>query len=332
MSELMEPNENDNRQGHQLALQSPEDIYFAIHEKINAKNEEVSKAYKEDLLLQYEDIKELHLKTSQTITSFSPKGGVPGLRIAITHNEGESEKFNSFEDFEKHNITNPNPTSSVIFIYSFTIYDEASKQIEHYKITNKLSSRLSKLNQIEKEAPPFISRHLIVNFVSKTAEIKVEHSDYVKARTFIAMFDDWVKGCRKSDTTNKKLNPLKHYSHLIPKFGKLTIYALLAIFTALAVDSSIVDIQSAVKFLVFYISIFVILGSTSKMFLNKIERAIDNNIVLSYINICKGDKNLINKYSKRNKKSFWLGMFGLAGTITLGILSAYIYDIIKPYI
>ena len=156
----------------------------------------------------------MHFKTTQSINSLKPVKSNINVRIAVSHNEGESEKFNSFEEFEKRNLTNPNPTSDVLLVYSFSIYDKETDNFENYKVMAHVRSRVAELKQIEREAPPFISSALVSSMVTTTAKITVHYSDYVKARHFAAMFDEWVRGCDKSKNIGL-INKLKKISHLI---------------------------------------------------------------------------------------------------------------------
>jgi len=304
------------------------DLYFKMHKKIHSKKAETGRSYNNNLLLQFEDIKELHLKTIQSIESLRTARNSINIQIAVSHNEGETEKFNSFEDFEKHNCTSPNPTENIIFRYDFIFYDVESGKIEDYRVTNEVRSRVAELEQIEKEAPPFISKAIITGLITKTANITIEYDDYVKARHFIAMFDEWVKGCDESKNI-QFINYLKKVSHLIPRFGRLIILALLALFTAAAIDSNLINPNLTVKFIVIYASVLLIITGLADTFLRKTEASIDSYLAISYININKGDAKLIKKYLSRNTSSFIWALIGIAGTICVGVLTNSVYDLIK---
>lgn len=304
------------------------DLFFKIHQKINAKSEEISKSYSNNILVKLDDIKELHFKTIQSINSLYPSKSNINVRIAVSHHEGESERFNSFEAFEERNLTSPNPTSDVNMIYIFSIYDKKENELENYKIICQISSRVADIHQLEKEAPPFISSALISSMLTTTAKITVHYSDYVKARHFTAMFDEWIKGCDESKSITS-ITKLKKISHLISKLGKLSIYAALGFFTTNAIDSSILSSDSIVKFLIVYASLFAIVGGISKLFLKKLEDSIDSYLPMSYLNINKGDAKLISDFSGRNKSSLLWSIFGLLGTIFIGLATSASYDLIK---
>lgn len=304
------------------------DLFFKIQEKVNARSEELSKSYNENLLVKFSDIKELHFKTLQSISSLKPANNVVGLRIAISHHEGESEKFNTFDDFERHNVTSPNPTSDIVLTYSFTLYDAECQNFEKYKVINQIRSRVAELKQLEREAPPFVSKAILASLVTTTAIITIHYEDYVKARHFTAMFDEWVRGCDEAKAI-KFINYLKPHSHLITRFGKFLIYALLAYFTSSAIDLKVIGADLTTKFIVVYASVFVIIGGVSETLLRKVEMSIDGYLPLSYIEINKGDTKLISDYGGRNQSSIVWSVIALIGTLAIGMLTNSTYDIIK---
>jgi len=64
------------------------DLYFKIHDKVNARSEEISKSYKENILVSFEDVRELHHKILQSIKSLHPARDNLGIRISVSHKKG----------------------------------------------------------------------------------------------------------------------------------------------------------------------------------------------------------------------------------------------------
>jgi hypothetical protein len=302
--------------------------FFMMHQKINAKNEEISKSYKNPLMIKFTDIQELHTKTIQSIISLRPFEDVINVRIAVSHTEGESEKFNSFEAFETSNCTNPNPTSDLVLKYSFSTFDRDMQNLENYVVTCKVNSRIAQLSQIEKEAPAFLSSVFFSHLITTTASITIQYSDYVKARHFTAMFDEWINGCDESESI-EIINKIKKYSHVISKTGIIIFIGLIGYSTVSAIDASIIDPTNIIKFLVIYASIFFIILKISEQLLRKLEISIDSYLAISYIDICKGDKKLITTFENKNKTSIKLGVFSLVLTVLTGLATSSIFEIIK---
>lgn len=305
------------------------DFFCSIYERMNASNDEIKKQYNNNLLVKFNDVKELHEKTCQTINSLNPNS--VGIKIYIAQNGGESEKFNSFEDFENYKVTSPKPTNNIYFRYNFSILNLSTGTFEVYKIKIRIVSRIAMISEFEKEAPPFMSPSIIASVATPVVIIEIEYSDYIKARNFISMVDEWVQGCDES-VGLEWLNKMKKHSYLIPKVGRNIIYILLSYFTINAINNDAFTSIHLVKFIIFYFTIFVVLGSLTSGILSKVEEFVDSYISLSYINMNKGDAKLISKYSEKNKRSIKLSIFGLIGTIILGILTNSLYDISKTFI
>ncbi|NVJ66037.1 MAG: hypothetical protein HWE16_06070 [Gammaproteobacteria bacterium] len=304
------------------------DFYYRLHKKINSKNEEISKTYKNNILVNFSDVEELDAKVMQSIKSLGAINESISIRILVTHCEGEAEKFNSFMDFKNHNSTSPYPTTEVGLMYQFSCFDDSTNKTEMYKVTANIKSRIGELKEIENSAPPFISTAILSGFVTPTARIKVEYSDYVKARHFIAMFDEWIKGCHESIQI-PFINILKKYSHMIANIGQLVIVGLLGWFVAQSIEKEMITEESWVKFLIIYLSIFYLVIKLSQMILRKLELSIDSYMSVSYLKINKGDDKLIKEFEARNKKSLKWSVFGLLGAIGLGIFANASYDFIK---
>lgn len=304
------------------------DLYFKIHQKVNARSEEISKSYKNNILVEFNDIKELNDKVIQSIKSLKPQKGSLLVRVIVSHNEGEAERFNSFEDFSNHNITSPNPTAEIVLIYTFAHFDFESGEIENYKVITNIKSRIGELNQIEKEAPPFISSAIISNMVTSTARIKVEYTDYVKARHFIAMFDEWIRG-RDESKNVKLISFLKNISHNISKFSHLIIIALLGIFVSGSIENAALDGVSLIQFIIIYASVFFIISELAEVCLKKLELSIDSYLAISYLKINKGDAKLIKEFEARNTNSIIWSFMGILGAIGIGIASNSAYEFIK---
>ena len=81
---------------------------------------------------------------------------------------------------------------------------------------------MSVLDELEKEAPPFMTSAIFASIATPTVIITIEYADYIKARGFISMIDEWVDACEDS-THSKYINKLKKHSHLIPRQDHLDI-------------------------------------------------------------------------------------------------------------
>ena len=109
----------------------------------------------------------------------------------------------------------------------------------------------------------------------------------------------------------------------------MIIYALMAYFTASAIDSKFVNSDYIVKFVVIYASVFLIVRGFCQIFLRKIEQSINGYLALSFLHISKGDAKIIKAFSSRNKYSILWALGGLIGTVSVGIFTSVAYEFIK---
>ncbi|WP_203535893.1 hypothetical protein, partial [Vibrio parahaemolyticus] len=317
--------------GRELIRRDAKEVEFfcSIYERVNAANDEIKKKYSNSLLVEFSDLQELHEKTCQTIRSLNPSS--VGTKIYVSFNNGESEKFNSFEDFQSYKAASPNPTNNVYLVYNFSILDRESANFETYKLKIRVVSRISMIAEFEKEAPPFMSAPMLASIATPTVIIAIEYADYVKARNFISMIDEWVDGV-DDEKSSMTVSKAKAFSHLIPKLGRNLIFILLAYFTILSMGETQFTSSQLAKFIVFYGTAFAVLGALATHLLSKVEQAIDSYMVMSYINLTKGDAKLIKRFKGQNKTSALLSAFGVVGTVGVGVFTNYFYDIIKGFL
>lgn len=303
--------------------------FYDLYKAVNEKSEEISKDYEDDLLIEFSDIQNIHLKIMQSLHSFHCQPESVHTRFVLFHNNDESEKFNSFEKFETHNSTNPYATTELVMIYQFLLKPSSTNQPpEKYKIEVKLRSRLARYDEIVENGHVFL---LSMLSSSKSAGIEIEYTDYIKAKSFISTFDEWIKACRKTNVT-LPMKKIVRYSHWIPQIGMSALLAFV-IYQAFIMAKTPANSQMDIRvFMVVFLGSLVMLSTIGKFFLSKIEQLIDSYLVMSYINLNSGDKNLIDKYSGRNRRSFGLMTLNLLITVSLGVFINYIYDHIKNYL
>ena len=164
--------------------------------------------------------------------------------------------------------------------------------------------------------------------VTITAKITIHYSDYVKARHFTAMFDEWIRGCDESKNI-KFIDKLKKVSHLIKKIGRFVIIATLSLYTIFSIGDAEVSANMLLKFLVAYAAVFVIVAGIAELVLIKLEKSIDSYLPMSYLDINKGDSKLIKKFENRNAYSVIWSVISVVGAICVGLATSATYDFIK---
>ena len=311
----------ENNNSHKInSVMSSEfiDIYNKIFKHINKKRENLSKTYNNNLLINFEDVNQLHHRTIQTIKSYDSMEII--VDITIFHVGGEKNSFDNFESFSHHNKTNANPTSEIVITYIFSV--QKNKNIEKYTITNKIKSKISLYKKYKNEIPKYLI-NMIYNNID-TVEINIEYDDYIKARSFLSNIDDWVSGCAESNN-NSFIKFCKKHSNYIPRLGRIIIYAILAYIAYNSIEENNINNVFALKFLIIYASIFIIISDLSKIILRELEIMIDSHITLSYINLNKGDEKLISEFEVYDKNIYYIIISYIFMTLVPKIISYIIF-------
>ncbi|EML0361044.1 hypothetical protein RI835_000359 [Providencia rettgeri] len=301
------------------------DLYQQVYKQLNRTEKEISKSYDDNLKIKFSDIKELHLKILQSIKS---QNGIDILlKINMSQLRGETYTFNNFFDFESNNTSGPSPTQEIVLTYKYIIRNDESKTFERYKITVKLVSRVAQYYQAKNDAPE-IMMEILAHFKSNVAIIDVEYYDYVKARSFIATFDEWIKGCHKT-AEPKYLPKFKWFFNRLAWTVQLFILSVFTFSSYNHIDENLNDIFYVAKFFVLYLFIFYFIIKVVNNILEFIRKTINSYFFMSYIDMNKGDDNLINEHYLSNKNSIFKTIGGVFFTITIGVVSCYFYDLMK---
>jgi hypothetical protein len=169
-------------------------------------------------------------------------------------------------------------------------------------------------------APPSILR-LMGN---RTAVVEVQYVDYMVARNFLNLVDEWFKGIPKA-TELKFLHWLQVRSHYIPRLARFfTVifvgYLVVALIPHFIIQGS-TDLQLFARYLGYAMigtySAYTFAGWSAAF----IESALDNYTELSYLNLTKGDEIEIGKAKRNNIFAIAKGIGGFVLTICVSIFT-----------
>lgn len=300
--------------------QVPLKVYQEIYKQINGRTEEIRKRYSENLLIEFEEVQQLHYKIMQLCEVHRVIASSES--VSIFHEKERKEQFTSFEKFKSYNSSSTSPSLNLVLKYNFSIIAGNHGRTQEYIVTIKLNSRIAVMKQLH-DGSPFVNGRLLNLLGNAVAEITVEYSDYVVARGFIESFDEWVKGCDCTPSPTL-LHFFQRRSHNIPNTIKLLIFPAMA-FSALSnIDiflTSSSSITEHTRFLILYGSAAYLVILISGILGRIIESSIDSYPVLSYLRLNRGDEKIIGEFRSKRKLvaiNFFLGAFL---TIALGIIA-----------
>jgi len=331
VGEIIEHGDNGNppsvRVGESSSLVSVK-VYQDVYHQVTGRTEQIRKRYSQNLLIELSEIEQLHHKIMQLcdVHKIVARNEI----VSVFHEKERKEQFTSFERFRAYNSNAPSPTVNVVLKYNFSIIPAGLDKPQEYVVTIRLTSRVAMLQQIESEAPPFVRGRVFGFMAGNTAEVTVDYADYIVARGFLEAFDEWVRGC-KSEPDVSWITLLQHWSHQIPKAAKLiaaTATMVFALQASPAFITSATDPQIWARFLILFGGGFYLITSLAGTAGSMIEDAIDSFTVISYLNLNKGDRKLIDGFSKRKARVRLKFILGCVLTLVLGFASSQIAEII----
>lgn len=326
MGEIIEHGDNGNppsvRVGDGGTLVSAK-VYQDIYHQVTGRTEQIRKRYSKNLLIEFSEIEQLHHKITQLcdVHNIIAKNET----VSVFHHKERKEQFTSFERFRAYNANAASPSVNVVLKYNFSIALAGLDRPQQYVVTVRLTSRVAMLEQMASEAPPFMRWRFFGFFTGNTAEVTVEYADYVVARGFLEAFDEWISGCR-TEPDVAAVTFLQRWSHVLPKTLQVASALLVAYFSLKAVPTffTATDPQVWARFVIVFGSAFFLITNLAGAAGRVLEEAIDSFNVLSYLNLNKGDKKLIEDFSKRKRGVAMKFLFGCVVTLVLGVASSKI--------
>ncbi|HBX7168752.1 TPA: hypothetical protein MIJ32_004550 [Klebsiella pneumoniae] len=327
---LIERDEPDNHEGG-VVLSSSRDMdiklkmYQEAYHSITGKTEKISFKSSADLLIDVDELNQIHHKISQLCDVHHIIARSES--ITIYHTKERKENFTSFERFKIYNTSITSPTLTVLMEYNFSILPAGSVNPQQYKVAIRLNSRVSLMKQMRDEAPAFMRGRLLGFMYGPTADISVEYADYVVARSFVQAMQEWVDGCKKSDSKLKALELMQSVSHYIPGVVSflngiiLTYFFIKNVPVVLNLNSSYLEV---IQYGFLFFASFMLTSKIATFLGSGIETSIDRYTPLSYLLLNKGDERVIDNYKSEKSRDIFRFMFSSVLTITLGITSSLI--------
>jgi hypothetical protein len=276
-------------------------IAQAVYHTVTGKTETVSKRFSENYKIGFEDIKQLHAKCTQMCTQWEVIE--QNENITVYHVDDNKEVFTSVDRLKLYDQSQTSPIESITYEYNALLKLPDMAKPQPYKITVRMASRIALMRKTESEGPsPLIMRF----FRGGVINLDIEYVDYVVARNMISTLDSWV---REIEVTKKNriLSSFQRYSHWVPKISGLLLL-LLATMSAVFSADTIVTASTAnsllAKFLIASFGFVATSYFVGTWFGRMAEYSIYRIQEISYIEINKGDKKLLEQFKSSNKSLF----------------------------
>jgi len=288
---------------------------------VTVRPETITKSFNKPYQYEFSDIEDIHHRIIEVSKTYEVKSLACSF-TAYYRDQKSKRTFNSFETFEAGVRGGTSPTKTITLEYNFIIQHPQTKNCGSYKITIDLVSKLA--GDDFAVFPKFMR-----GFSNITGYIKVEHVDYVVAQNFVNVVKDWFD-TRRTARENKFIKFLQNYSEYIPALCVSLVTIIFTYTVYQSVDQNLAnnDLITFAKFLIANLTIVVI----TREILYKVGLIIEDNIdsfcALTYIDLTKGDKNLISEFKEKQEKGFRKTVYFLVVQIFVGVVSSIISTIL----
>lgn len=310
----------------QVSIQTLQGIY----NELTGKSEQVGKSYNKPIRVQFSDIEQLNHKITQACEQYNVVSG--NCSATVYYVDDTRDQFSSFDRFRLHNSGSTSPVESVLLKYHFLVLLPKTKQPQSYTVSIRLASRVAVAKRMESEfygAPPQIFR-LMGN---RTAVVEIEYVDYMVARNFLNLVDEWFKGIPTA-SESKLLHWFQARSHFIPRFFRFSTALFVALLLVALLPHFVAqgntDLLTFGRFLGYGLITTYVSYTLANWAAGFIETSLDHYSELSFLKLTKGDEIEIEKAENSNKFAIAKGIGGFVLTICVSIATKIVANYLVP--
>jgi hypothetical protein len=298
-----------------------------IYNEITGKREELEKNYKTPYQMTLEDIEQLNIKINQLCEQYNIKSS--NCSVTVVYSRDTKETFSSFERFKLLNSNSLSETERVVLEYNFLVILPKIQRPQSYEIEINLASKIS----LSKSIPDPIkgSFGILRFFVGLSAHVSIKFVDYLVARNFQDVISEFIEGLKtpKQNSLVKFIIKKSSWVPIITKYSTCILFLYLTLKTiSIFIPSNSTNLNTFGIYLLS--SSFILFCSYRAGYrLGRIiEDALDEYQDVSYIQLTKGDKNLIEEVKRKNKHKIITAIVAAVATLLLGIVASVIANLL----
>ena len=304
-------------------IQTTLKAYRTIYDHITGVKQSISKEFFIDYDIGFAQLDQLNIKVGQLLKQFNVAS--QNCSVVIMHEDEDQETYNSYEQFSTYNISNIHPITIINIKYNFSILLPSTSEINNYTLIVSI---------VPGVIPPMSLRknYRRLRYAGPTIKTEIEYSDYVVARTFIENISDWIKSIEIHEEISHFQKFISKRSDYVASF--IRNGSLLLLVTIILINnkkiipsySTDLNILFSIIFLISFILFFTY--RIVNHFCDYLKFNLDIPEKRSILNINEGDKKLIQKIDKNNKKQISKNIWSFLCTLITTLISSIIIKII----
>lgn len=317
----------------------PNTALQAIYHAVTRKTENLAKTFNGDVIVEGCDIAHLYKKISDQVEHYVPASQrndgadyFSTTTIVIKNGEGKTTTFSSWGKYKLISSESHEVTSEINIKIEFLVHLTNTPQPQRCVINISIDSALPLLvgRYGQGWSDEFLDLLFMLRTEWKTVDVSIEFVDFLLAKNFMNIVEDWFKGLKKTSFSKVGVEILKRYGlarSIFSQVGKLcvSVFLLTYVFFDKKAYISNIEIIKVSSIAIIMLSIFSV---TEGMFIKLFFKRLISNIIPSVLLITNKDKELYGKIID-GKKSIWttIVLFILASifSLVLNVVASYIY-------
>lgn len=166
----------------------PPGLVEAIFREATARTEQKSGTLHEPYDIKESDLLDLAHKMEQTLRTFQHSGYV--FTFYLRTEDEKTDRIDSIDSFRKFDKGQTKPTSGFLIELTALIKTQDNEKFSQYKVGIEIFPTIMPSEQEDKTIPKSVRRF----FRPPSIHYYIDYENYVVARTFVALFEEWASG------------------------------------------------------------------------------------------------------------------------------------------
>lgn len=314
----------------------PKTAIQAIYHAVTGRTENLSKWLHGNVIVKNGDFSRLHAML-QDQWNIHPLLADPTTTIIVNTEHDRKIQYSSWPRFQALQIESKEITSDIVLRIEFVTELPNTSTPQRCVININIDSALPLIDSIRKESddspPPGF--FLVIGRNWRTVEVSIDFVDYVLAKNFLSVVDEWFKSLEKIPD-NRVANYISKNSHLMIVFSAQTgrIGAAFFLLTYyLLMNSADTTLLSLFYPASLCLLTWSIVQAVSTQIIESARKKASRNILPSCIILTEGDRKAFENAISAKTSSAAMGLQILGGAlfaVVLNVLASYIFVWLHP--